>query len=569
MKINIDKLFRPTTKYIAIDPGTYSIKLSAFTYENGEMNFKIFKYFKFKRENLFKGSNLDDIKNFLEENELLDYKAILVIRGANIIIRYISIPNIPDTEIDSAVKFEAKKELPFSLEECEMDYSIINKDRSTNKIKILLAACKKEDLEQYYSLLSVIGLSPDSIIVNPIVSSNLFELKDKVFSKDCIAHIDIGYQSTSVNILNNGDLEFTRVLPIGSYHVDELLAESLTDNPLNIIETMPKASEIKQAQGLTGPDEEIKKVIKEGINRIIQRIRLSVGYYKTQSGVKKISRILITGGFAVMPGLTEYLSENLEAPVELFSFLQDHSIRFEIGHELNGDSLNTFSTVLGAAYEKFKQNPRINILNKKFRPKKQLSITSQEDIKYLYSILMQRLVEFIPNPIQTFGIIYIILIVLMIIPIFWLNGTKLYYYHRVKKYLKKFQEVDTKLTKAVNLNNEIRKKELIFMNKKSIYTGKKNWAKIFQAMSNLFPETTVIDRLVIKMNKERKYSFSIIGKTIDASTATQAAITLGANKYFKDVKLENTVFIPESFNDKKKKNLNFTITGFISGDSDE
>ncbi|MDD2716442.1 MAG: pilus assembly protein PilM, partial [Candidatus Wallbacteria bacterium] len=517
-----------------------------------------------KRDDLLKFSGLDLLTAYIEENKLQDHYCVLCVSGTSIIIRYILLPKIPVEELPTAVPFESKKELPFSLEEAELDYFIVGEveKEGVKKLKAFVAAYKKEELQKYYQLFERLGLKLSSIVVTPPISENLIKMQGGKISDEIIAHIDIGYQTTSVNILNCGGLDFSRVIPMGSFQIDELIAENLAGNPLQVEGNLEKASRLKIENGLTGSDEKVVEWVRDGINNLLQRVRLSIGYYKTQTGAKKIDRVLLTGGLAGLKGIAPYLKDNLEANVELLRL--EPNPELSISPEFSGLNTNLFATVIGGVIENKGSISRINLLAKYLRPKKEVSLSSSEDIQYFYKEIMIRLEKMIPNPKLLFTVIYAGLFILMLVPYLFLNTSKIYYSSKSADYSTNLNQLSTKLEQAVALRNEFKNLEIKVREKASIFQGKRNWSEIMVSLSHTFTEEVIVDSLNFKMEKNRNYSFTLSGKTGDTNMATMAAIDLGKNKYFSDeVALEDTMFSEGNAAQNKKRKLLFSLKGSL------
>ncbi|MDD5091729.1 MAG: pilus assembly protein PilM [Candidatus Wallbacteria bacterium] len=572
MNIKLSKLFKVEQSYIAFDPCGLSTRIIAFHLADNLIVLDTFKELPIKREDLLKQSSIDTLKEFIFANQLSKHHALFCVSGTNIILRNILLPKIPDEELPTAVHFEAKKELPFSLEEAEIDYHVlgeVQKDGGT-KLKTLAVACKKEELDKYYRLFQALELKIHAIIVTPLLSDNLLELLGGEKPESVSAHIDIGYTNTSVNIFNSGILDFSRVIPMGSYHIDEIIAENLSDNPLQIPENMPKARALKQEHGITGGDERTTGLVREGINRLLQRVRLSIGYYKTNSAVKKIDRILLTGDLSELNGVPTFIGENLESRVELCAINKDHLITFASPSDANSLNANHFANALGTAIEAHPAKSRINLLPDKMRVKTEISLSSFEDIKYFYNLLAEMLEKIIPNPAVFFGFIYIGLIIMMIVPFLYIKSKTISYRSQAKESVKKLRIVNEQLEQAVGMRNEIRKLENESREKAHIFKGQQDWSDIFRELSHVMPEDTIVDELVFQLNKDREHSFSLTGKAQDASSATNTAIVLGKSPFFHGVNLENTILSEGAGkNEEKRKKLIFSLNGNLVSKNDE
>lgn len=113
------------------------------------------------------GSNLieiaeDEIKfaavlqKILRECELDCRDAIVSMPAGDVIIRFFQIPIVQKKEISSTVNFEARKYIPFRIEELAFDFSV---KRKGNSFDIIFSAVKKKVLERYLKALNQVGFN--------------------------------------------------------------------------------------------------------------------------------------------------------------------------------------------------------------------------------------------------------------------------------------------------------------------------------------------------------------------------------------------------------------------------
>ena len=79
--------------------------------------------------------------------------------GSSTVIRYVSFPKMNALELKQALKFEAQKHIPFTMEEVNLDGYILQEGLPDNKMLVLIAAVKKELINQRIKLIEDAGLS--------------------------------------------------------------------------------------------------------------------------------------------------------------------------------------------------------------------------------------------------------------------------------------------------------------------------------------------------------------------------------------------------------------------------
>ena len=96
------------------------------------------------------------------------------------------------------------------------------------KQRVLVASAKSQLIDDFVLAARNAGLIPDHIMPGVIGPINSFELAlPQVFEKESVALVDIGFKSSSISILKEGDLILNRVVAIGGDRLTAGLAEAM------------------------------------------------------------------------------------------------------------------------------------------------------------------------------------------------------------------------------------------------------------------------------------------------------------------------------------------------------
>jgi hypothetical protein len=102
------------------------------------------------------------LKDEIKKSQLESRSANVVIPGKDFIIRTFHMPVLPQNEMSTAVRFEAKKYIPFKVEELVADYRVIY-DKSNRKNLVLFVGIKKQILDKYLGLLTLANIKAESV----------------------------------------------------------------------------------------------------------------------------------------------------------------------------------------------------------------------------------------------------------------------------------------------------------------------------------------------------------------------------------------------------------------------
>jgi len=108
-------------------------------------------------------SYVDALKSLLSEHKFQVDNVILILPSKEIMVRYFTLPKVAKNEIASAVRFEAKKYVPFNLDEMISDYYVISYGSVKSDMEVLFAAAKDTLIQEYLSILSMCNINPMSI----------------------------------------------------------------------------------------------------------------------------------------------------------------------------------------------------------------------------------------------------------------------------------------------------------------------------------------------------------------------------------------------------------------------
>lgn len=98
----------------------------------------------------------------LRKNKIEAREVTIGLSGKDLIVRTFELPILPPNEIATAVNFEAKKYIPFKVEDLVSDFQVIQ-DKGSKKNIVLFVGIKKEILEKYLSIFKQLNIKLNNI----------------------------------------------------------------------------------------------------------------------------------------------------------------------------------------------------------------------------------------------------------------------------------------------------------------------------------------------------------------------------------------------------------------------
>ena len=240
--------------------------------------------------------------------------------GSSTVIRYVNFPQMNKDELRQALKFEAQKHIPFSLEEVNFDGYILKEALPDNKMLVLLAAVKKDLISQRLKLIEDAGFKADIIDIDSIALCNAFAFNyqaDENPKHKAIALLNIGSSMSNLNILEDGIPCLSRDIHLGGDNFTQKLME-VFGTDFNCAEKLKFNPDKEKAAKITIAFEAL-------LTNLAAEVRTSFDYYESQS-TSSVVKIFLSGGGSKFAGLKDMLANFLGIEVEYWDPLKKISI---------------------------------------------------------------------------------------------------------------------------------------------------------------------------------------------------------------------------------------------------
>lgn len=234
--------------------------------------------------------------------------AAIAVSGRELIIKKIQIPSVPAKELHEAMQLEAEHHIPFAIDEVSLDYHVIDEAQGT--MDLILVAVKKSKVTEYVSVVEAAGLNPVVVDVDGFALSNQFELNHPEARGETVALVDIGASAMKTNVVRDGASLFARDIPFGGRNYTQAIAQQL-----RISVDQAEAAKLGKDVGISW-DSIVGSL--EAVSRDLSlEIQRTFDYFASTSESERISKIVVAGGCAQLPGLVDYLSSTWGIQVEV------------------------------------------------------------------------------------------------------------------------------------------------------------------------------------------------------------------------------------------------------------
>ncbi|MCD5396187.1 MAG: type IV pilus assembly protein PilM [Candidatus Pacebacteria bacterium] len=344
------KLF--SKNFLGIDIGSSSIKVVELSPKNGA---KLENYAQLKTE-YFAGKEfiqhfqtgallsgprvVEALSAMFEEAKIKTKNAFFSIPDYASFFTTFTLPSMSKKEVEEAIKYEAPRHIPLPLADVTLDWQIIKgtpQFEGTVPLKILLVAVPNETIEQYQDIAKSLNLKILALEAEVFALARaLVKYQDK---KGVVCLIDVGYKTTTINIVSHNILKTSHSIDLSSEELTNAIAGSLKID-------QKRAEIIKNLYGVKKAPV-IKEILMPYLKNLSKETKKIFNDYFLDEK-ERVDKIILSGGGARMPGISEYFNEEFKIPVEVGNPFLD--INYLSGLELILQKIGPeFTIALGAA----------------------------------------------------------------------------------------------------------------------------------------------------------------------------------------------------------------------------
>ena len=250
----------------------------------------------------------------------------VAVAGSAVITKIIEMPaDLNDDELESQITLEADQYIPFPLDEVSIDFEVQGKaDEESDKVQVLLAACRRENVELRTEVLEQAGLNPKVVDieayaierVSPLVVDDWDAEGDQL-----IAIVDIGATVTTLSVLRNHQTIYTREQLFGGNYLTEDIQRRYG---LSAVE----AELAKKENSL--PDDYEEEVLGAFKDVVIQQIIRSLQFFYSSSDYSQVDHVVLAGGVAGVDGLAALTQERLNILTTIANPFMDMKVASKI-----------------------------------------------------------------------------------------------------------------------------------------------------------------------------------------------------------------------------------------------
>ena len=230
----------------------------------------------------------------------------LALPAAMVITKKIIVPSgQKEEDLELTVEAEANQYIPFALDEVNLDFQILGPaPNNPDEVEILIAASRKEKVEDRVAIAEAAGLRPRVMDVESYATQEAFRLIAPSLPANGrdqnIALVDIGAHVTHFYVLRNDQFLFSRDQAFGGNQLTYDIQRAFNLSP-------EEAESAKKNQGL--PENYDADVLQPFMETLALEVTRALQFFFTSTSYSQVDQIVLSGGGALLPGLDELVAK--------------------------------------------------------------------------------------------------------------------------------------------------------------------------------------------------------------------------------------------------------------------
>jgi type IV pilus assembly protein PilM len=258
------------------------------------------------------------LRTLYRENRGLGKRVRIGVANQKIVVRIVELPYLSDRkELEAAVRFHAQDQIPMPLDQAVLDFQPLDvvEGPDGRRQRLLLVAARRDMVVNALSAVRAAGLRPEGLDLSAFAM--IRALYNPASAGEQVLYVSVA-GLTNLAVAQGTTCLFTRAASGGLEALAIELAErkALTlDHARGWLEHVGLETALEDLEGDADIVADARQVLLEGVRRIAADIRNSLDFYNAQGGDAAVSRAVLSGTAAAVPGFAVALGSELGLPV--------------------------------------------------------------------------------------------------------------------------------------------------------------------------------------------------------------------------------------------------------------
>lgn len=295
-----------TTKAVLVNRNGNGFKLSRYTIKEAPVYEKGFS-------SAMLAEHLRDVAHSLQPKTR---QMVLSVGATDSILRGIELPLLPVNQMRQMLRLNSKAYLQHDLSDHTFDCYIVPPDPkkkteslkgAVQKFKVWAGGAKSQYVNDVQTAIKTAGFIPEEVALSVVGPVNAFEFAHPdIFATKVIALVDLGFKTSTINIVSKGNLLLSRVVEIGGDKLTSGLSESM-------------GISYAEAEGIKmGMPTEVEIHLQPLVAPLGRELRASIDFFEHQHD-QHVEHVYISGGAARSDYIRDQLQVEMMIPCEIWN----------------------------------------------------------------------------------------------------------------------------------------------------------------------------------------------------------------------------------------------------------
>ena len=328
---------------LGLDIGHHTIKCVELLWAEGQ--FKLNQIDRVPLADSSKESAVSAVQQLFSKKTFSAKKLRVAISGPSLVIRRIQLPRLTYSELKGAIRYEAEGHIPFPIDDCLLDFQILDQTPDKKLMNVLLVAAKRDLVQERLQCVASLGLDVELVDVDVFCLINAFEMLADNPHEQGQGLLNMDYQGSSFVILQGKLPFYVKEISVGGKDITKALAQA----------RQISEAEAEKMMFENTPErfKEIPLAVQQGLEPLAEELRRAIDYFENESG-ESLRSIGLSGSAAAFPEVSGVLSEELGRAVSLWDNKKKLPLSAGVDQEIFTKHSVEYNIALGLALRSVK-----------------------------------------------------------------------------------------------------------------------------------------------------------------------------------------------------------------------
>ncbi len=258
------------------------------------------------------------LETFLSRNDVQGAKVAISVSGQSGLARFIKLPPVESKKVPDIVKYEARQQIPFALEDVVWDYQQMAggsvEEGFALETEVGLFAMKRDQVYRALKPFTDAGIEVDIVQLTPVALYN-FVTFDQMTDIPPVEQYNPEDPPPSVIVMSlgagmsdlvvtNGYRVWQRTVNLGGNNFTKALTKQMKL-------TFAKAEHLKRNAMKAEDPKAVFQAMRPIFSELLEEVQRSLSFFQNLDRTAKLGRIVALGNAMKLRGLHKYLAQNL------------------------------------------------------------------------------------------------------------------------------------------------------------------------------------------------------------------------------------------------------------------